>query len=366
MKKNINKITIFIFLGLLYTLSILNIFAPKNEISYNENRTLAKAPEFTIENLIEGKYTEELEVYVQDQFVLRDQFIMINAIFNQVLLKLESNNVYIGKDNYLFNQFISYDYDNLKYNIKNLNNFINPFTVILVPNSQTINDNLLSKYAYNINQDEVTDNIAKQLLDHVTLIDVYDSLKEVDDAYFKTDHHWNHLGAYKIYQEYMISKGLKPLEYTFSEVTNDFKGTLYSKSGLFYYPSESLYKINELDDYDISVKFNQEDTIYDSVYFDEQLLKKDKYLYYFKDNFGQVRITNNNSLTDNKLIVVKDSYANILVPYLIPHYDEIIMIDLRHNIDKVSEIMEKEDISEMLFIYSVDQFVNSRELAFLR
>ena len=61
--------------------------------------------------------------------------------------------------------------------------------------------------------------------------------------------------------------------------------------------------------------------------------------------------------------MIKDSYAHILMPYLISEYEEIDMVDLRYYHDSVSELI-KED-SDVYFIYSIDNFAQDPNVIFL-
>ena len=363
--KNTNKLTVILFITLLFSLSIFNILNPDKEFSYNENRYLTSKPEFTIDNLIEGKYTNSIEKYMQDQFIFRDNLIMVNAVISKLTNKLENNNVYMGKEGYLFNKFDLLSYRNLELNVQNINDFNHNMHMMLLLDSNTINNEYLKEYSYNDNMLELSNDISNTISNKINYIDMYTPLKDTDDSYFMTDHHWNHNGSYIGYKTFMNELGIEPIDYTFEEVSNEFKGTLYSKSGLFYYEPESIYKIKELDNYDYTVTIDNEDT-YDSIYFNDRLKEKDKYLYYCNDNYGHLTINNNDSLTNKKLLIIKDSYANIMIPYLIPHFKQIEVIDMRDYIAPVSTIVEEQQIDEILLLYSLDAFVQNKELAYLR
>ena len=48
------------------------IFGEKKTFSENENKNLAKFPEFTLKSLESGDFTADLEEYMKDHFPLRD------------------------------------------------------------------------------------------------------------------------------------------------------------------------------------------------------------------------------------------------------------------------------------------------------
>ena len=53
------------------------------------------------------------------------------------------------------------------------------------------------------------------------------------------------------------------------------------------------------------------------------------------------------------IAVFKDSYANVMMPYLIKHYDNIIMIDMRYFRNQVHEFLQEHPVDDILFLYGV-------------
>jgi hypothetical protein len=54
-----------------------------------------------------------------------------------------------------------------------------------------------------------------------------------------------------------------------------------------------------------------------------------------------------------KLLVVKDSYANCLIPFLAQHYGAVYVVDLRYYGLPVSSLMAREGITECLIVYNL-------------
>ncbi len=73
-----------------------------------------------------------------------------------------------------------------------------------------------------------------------------------------------------------------------------------------------------------------------------------------------IRTTNNNN---RSLLVIKDSYANSLIPFLVPYYEEIILVDPRYYYDSVESIISSELITDVLFLYNLDTFLGDTSLA---
>lgn len=51
------------------------------------------------------------------------------------------------------------------------------------------------------------------------------------------------------------------------------------------------------------------------------------------------------------------------MPFLLPYYDEIIMVDPRYYYDDLTELIKTEKISQILFLYNADTFFEDTSLA---
>ncbi len=351
-----NKITVVGFLVLLYGLSFLNLINPQLNFSVNENRYLQMFPQVSLETIADGKFSDDFELWVQDQFVFRDEFIILKALANMSILKLENNAVYIGKDHYLFNKFINDDVEILHDNLKSLESLNSD--IILIPSGYAINKDKLNPYCYNTNQKAILDN-----LNIKGYISVYDALSA--DDYFKTDHHLDMSGAYNIYLEYVNNKGLIANKYTLKKVSDDFKGTLYSKSGLFFYPGEEIHSVEEISDLNVKVIYDKSVTM-NSLINEERLAEKDKYTYFLDGNHSLVEIDNLDVNDNSHLLVLNDSYGHIIVPLLVPHFDKISVIDLRYYRDEVSKYIKENNIENILAIYGLENLMSDTSLRLLR
>ena len=50
------------------------------------------------------------------------------------------------------------------------------------------------------------------------------------------------------------------------------------------------------------------------------------------------------------MAVIKDSYANTIIPFLTAHYDEIYVIDPRHSSFNALDIIKENAVDEVLFV----------------
>ena len=355
------KLTISIFIIFIFSLATMNIFIEDINYSENENRYLQQFPKFSIERLVDGKFTSEFEEYIQDQMAYRNIFIKTKAYFNNIILqKIENNNIYIG-ENTMVNQFILNDKDLMYQNIETINKLDLNIDVMLIPNASAF-ESEINEMAYNTNQEELLNEIYNSL--NKNCIDVYSVLEGQDNIYYNTDHHWNSKGSYLGYQAYCNDKSITAYDYTFSEVTNDFKGTLYSKSGMFNFEGDTLSTVNELSNVDVNVLIDNKE--YDKLFFDEYLDEKDKYSYFLDGNHSYVEITNNEISDDSSILIIKDSYAHIFIPYLVNNYKNIYVVDLRFYQNAVSDLVYEKSIDEVLLLYNVESFVSDNNISLLR
>lgn len=98
-----------------------------------------------------------------------------------------------------------------------------------------------------------------------------------------------------------------------------------------------------------------------SLYDTSFLSVKDKYSMFLGGNqsLGVVKTPN----TDKpKLLIIRDSYADSLVPFLTPHFSEIHLIDLRYYKLSIADYIQQNGIDQALVLYSVPNFVTDSNL----
>jgi len=192
--------------------------------------------------------------------------------------------------------------------------------------------------------------------ENIETIDVYEILKENKDDYifFKTDHHWTQSGAYYAYREFAetIEDIPKDISYFEKIEIENFLGSLHRVTG--------NVKLEENPDYITVYKDELNPHIYNSSSKDEKISS----LYDFTINFEQ---TNNKygvflggdkalmyiegkTQNSKSIMVVKDSYGNAFVPFLINHYQHIYVVDPRLYSGNAYELIETEDIENLLFL----------------
>ena len=351
----------------LIVVSIANVFAEKPTVSWNENRTLQEFPSTAPASLFSGNFDEQFEKWFSDHFVSRDMWIELNAIVHKAAGAIENNGVYFAQDGRLVQQFQTVNDATLQANIDTINSFSSDHNVksniFLVPTAAWGAASQLPNGACDEDQKALLQEI-KQQFPEQTFIDYTELASPSPNLYYKTDHHWNEQGAYQGYVA-IASKVLNkiPNTFTYNEVSNSFEGTMYSRSGAFWVHPDSIYEIvPDGIDLQVTVSYDDGDTVTDSLYSTERLSTKDQYAYYLDGNHAYVDIKTNTN-TNRKAVIVKDSYAHILMPFLATEYSEIQMVDLRYYRGNVSDLLD--DQTDLYFIYSLDNFCSDPNLAFL-
>ncbi len=370
MERKVNFVFIIVFVLFLTFMGASYFFLEDQTFSVNENRVLQTLPDFSFEHLLDGSYISDIESYINDQGLFRDQFMELKTSFLLLLGNKDINQVYIGKDGYLLQKVLSSDfhYEQFYKNIEFIHSFASnsqiPVSLMLVPSSYSILKDKLPEYALPINEVDLILEMKEKYQD-LSFIDVFSHLEEHQDEtiYYKTDHHWTTLGAYYAYQAWQEEKGIEVSmnSYQIKKVSSSFKGTLYSKvlnpnSAVdqiqLFYPKKEI-------PYTVMYNFNQREST--SVYDYDKLDVKDQYQVFLGGNYPEITI-HTNSDNDRSILLFKDSFANSFLPFLIHDYENIYVVDLRYFNQDVSSYIEEREIDEILFLYNVTNLADDTSL----
>lgn len=379
MKKN--KITtllpVLTFLVLVFGIAIWCAVKPDTKMSETENRFLAQKPEFSVDAVMDGSFESKYETYLTDQFILRDQFIALKSMTEKAMQKSDIKDLYLCKDNYLIRRYTeeSFNKEQVSTNVSALGEFVTHYAGIMgtdhvkaaiVPSAAMVLTDKLPKFATPYDESQVIAQI-ENVVPKNTLVDLTEPLKEHKDEYiyFKTDHHWTPLGAYYGYEAWAKSAGLTPTpldQFEKETFTTDFLGTNHSK---ICYAKEAdtidLYKPDVTckvlyDDLWSSDKEKPEDKISDTMFVTKHKDEKDKYQVFLDGNHALVDIKTSVK-NGKKLLLIKDSYAHCMVPYLATQFEQITMVDTRYYNSQVSTLKPEENYTDILVLRNTDKFM---------
>lgn len=364
--------TLAVIMGLSILAGLLwLIIGPRSEFSENENRMLQTFPQLRFSDLTDGTYMKAMESYVCDQFPLRDQFVDLCTRTQLFLRKTELNSdystqpgkagVYFGGNGHLYEPTLPDTEQTFEQNAAALGAFAKkegiPFYLLPVPSAAQEQTENLPAYAAPGDQLRDFNSLQQNVGDRGHVINLFPllNLKSAGDVYFKTDHHWNMQGAYLGYQAliHAMGKPCVPLpDYTVRTATQPFYGTLYSKAVYGgQQPDSFSYPVwNGMDAVTVQIGSNQSSGIYRTEYLD----KKDKYSVYLGGN-PAVAVVRNPAAPNGKLLLLKDSFANSMIPYLCRNFSEIHMVDLRYFNQDLGRYLSQNGIREAAAVYSIQQ-----------
>ena len=208
----------------------------------------------------------------------------------------------------------------------------------------------------------------------VKTVPIYGALKQHNDEniYFHTDHHWSALGSWYAYREFCAQKGIRP------HAPEDFETYVYTDFlGSFDYYSDGNAELENNPDTLVAYipKGTNQMTMYipeGSGYGEYQwpIVKdmsegsRSSYYMGFVSGDRPWSYAHNETITDGSaVLVVKDSYGNAFVPWLIDHYEHIYWIDYRSYADwcawagipdsSISNFVERNDIQDVILLNQI-------------
>ncbi|HOD93774.1 MAG TPA: DHHW family protein [Clostridia bacterium] len=168
-------------------------------------------------------------------------------------------------------------------------------------------------------------NVLRSIVEHV---DEY--------IYYRTDHHWTHLGAYYGYTELMKSMGkesdIVPLsKYTEKLTVEGYLG-FYNKPYLTqadYDNPDTIIAYYPIVDY--TYTYYWQDNSYEKRLINKDRVAPDKdyYLLFSDGGFGTYSVISTETDSELSCMVIKDSFGDSLISFLLPHYKTIYVVDSR-------------------------------------
>lgn len=367
-KKNKIKswVTITVFCLLIGVFALTTFILPKKEFSETENRYLSEFPDATAESILGGEFESGFEDYLTDHFVGRDGWVDMKTTIERLMLKTESKDIYFGKDGYLIEKHSdTFTTDTAKRNIAYLAQFESKYkeqfgdrlSVMIVPNAVDILRDKLPPLATPYDEELYLSQIKNALIGN-SFVDTSLVLQahKNEELYYKTDHHWKMLAAYYVYQTWAQAQGLSVPDINDFNVTtasDNFQGTIQSKLGI-QTKSDTIELFLPKNDVSYTVKVGSQE-VKNSLYDYSVLDTKDKYAIYFGGNFANVNITTENK-NGRKALVIKDSYANCFVPFMLSEFEQIDMLDLRYTNQRLSQLIELGGYTDILVLYNAAGF----------
>lgn len=183
------------------------------------------------------------------------------------------------------------------------------------------------------------------------------ALQRGEYVYFKTDHHWTPLGAHYIYAAMMKRLGIPAMDY--HDYEYDIKRGMGANKGV---QSDTLEVIREI--------------LPTHSYVVRNLTDRTEIPYMYTDFNGYVAILGGTkspwrqfetgAQTGRTALLIGDSFSNALLPYLLPHYDRVMMTDLRNTYYRpeeagasIARYIETYQVDDVYFMFCFATSINS-------
>ena len=368
MEKHKNRIIILLFSLFIGGFFLLNLILPDNSFSPKENRYLQTMPTFSARALFRGRFTADFEKYCADQFAFRDWWISRKARMELMQGKSENNGVFLCQGERLIEPFSAPAEGELDRRISAVKAFYDrvdvPVVLSLIPTASELYGELLPAGAPNDAQSEVIryccSEYAGPFADLMAPLEGHKG----EELFYRTDHHWTSLGAFRAYQGLADALGYEAYDldhYERQTVSEDFSGTAYSASGFFWVEPDRMEVFRPAPDGLLVERYESSEPLRSALYHEEMLETKDKYRFFLGGNAPRVVLhTGNDGLPS--LLIVRDSYSDSLCPFLLDHFSSIHLLDLRYYRESVSEYVRSENIDQVLVLYSVNNFCTDSNL----
>lgn len=366
------------FVLALFSMSLLFIIRPVQSFSELENRYLQQLPLFSWEHLLSRKFAEDTEAFISDQFPYRAQWVGLKSTLEQLRLQQENNGIYRGENGYLIEKFAEPDWALVQRYAEVIQQFAlshqRNTTFMLIPTSAGLYQDRLPWMAPIYPQAQVHSVIAEQVRTSLHYLDGFDILTPhaEEEIYYRTDHHWTTYGAYIAYQAFAEQWGWKPMtpeQFHIETVSDSFLGSYHTRSQFASIRPDTIERYTPREPIPVDMYIVDSNNTMHSLYDDSYLEKKDQYSYFLGGVHALMQIHSqplSGQVELEKLLVIKDSYAHNLIPFLTLHVPEIHVIDIRYYNGSINEYMEAQGIEDVLLLFNTTTFVDNSAILKLR
>ncbi len=210
--------------------------------------------------------------------------------------------------------------------------------------------------------------IAGKMSGNVKFVPLYNEMMNhrKEYIYFRTDHHWTAKGAYYAYNAFCKARHIMPInlgdfkKVSFGSFTGSFYKDTHQNPALKKDTLYAYYPAGCQDD-SISLKYTNKDGVQVTGSLIEDASSYGESLKYsaFIDGDNPYTIIENNLLKDNSsCIVVKESFGNALIPFLVNHYQKIYVIDYRYWDGDIIKLAEEKQAGDIIIVNNISMTRN--------
>lgn len=241
--------------------------------------------------------------------------------------------------------------------------------VSIAPNSTdiTLNEKVRQQISVS-DQKNAIEYILGSISPKVKKFNCYDNIKSHRNeyVYFRTDHHWTALGAYYAYEMLCQQKGIPALPINAFEVWtfDGFLGTFYNDSGKNPALAATPDRVDAYKppcSYSMTITNKNGATSSMPLLYDESSAPASlKYATFICGDNPLSTITNHDKTEGETCLVIKESFGNAFVPFLVYHYKTVYVIDYRHYSGSLNSFLSSHEVDDIVFMNNISMTRNSK------
>lgn len=378
--------------------------SPAFNYSDSEKRPLAAFPRITTAGLVDGSVMADIDTWMQDRFPFRSFLVGLNTASRRALGEHDNGRIYFGSDDRLFlyeNEPLPGPDDARRVrlaeaNMAELKHFLLETvpaalpdarrSLIIVPPAAAVMPELVPAAAPLLDSAAWTRRFIAPLENTgLHILPTLDVLTATPDGcpadletrscrYFTSDHHWTARGAFVTARAWLGSLGLDgpgPENFAETDISTSFRGSLEARAQRLGYSGETFTLLKptaaaiaanlEPDPDRLELCDLDGRALGSGIYDYGQLGGSDEYLVYLGGN-PPVTVIETGSTTGRSLLLIKDSFANAMVPFLLSNFERITLVDARHGSAVVRDALEHSRPDDVLVLYSLSQLLTDETL----
>ena len=400
------------FVGMLILGLFVSLLIPlRPKFSENEKRELAKFPSFSFSSLADGSFFRGIDSWFSDTFPFREAMISANEKLENLRgfgdriygLNNEVNDVSIpsadkentepsteestteeekeptvpeklgavvqklssiaviddaGYEYCSFNQSVADNYVSIvNKTAQKLSGKAKVYSM-LVPTSIDITmPDSVRKDINTCDQKEGMEYVYGKMNSDVTPINIYKALRMHRDEYiyFRTDHHWTALGAYYAYEEFAKVKEVKAISLDRFEKKSfgEFLGSFYTNTNSSAMKKNPDELIAYMPPYKTKLQFTQTDGQVIDWYLVNDVSSypvSQKYSAFTAADNPYTVIENQSREKGKTCVMIKESFANAVIPYMVYNYKKVYVVDYRYYQQGFIQLAQEVGADDVIFI----------------
>ena len=401
------------FVGMLILgLFVSLLFPLRPKFSENEKRELAKFPSFSFSALVDGSFFRGIDSWFSDTFPFREAMISANERLENLHgfgdriygLNNEVNNNSIpsadesgntepstaestteeekeptvpeklgavvqklssiaviddaGYEYCSFNQSVADNYASIvNKTAQKLSGKAKVYSMLVPTSTDITMPDSVRNDINTCDQKEGMEYIYGKMNSDVTPINIYKALRMHRDEYiyFRTDHHWTALGAYYAYEEFAKIKEVKAISLDRFEKKSfgEFLGSFYTNTNSSTMKKNPDELIAYMPPYKTKLQFTQTDGQVIDWYLVNDVSSypvSQKYSAFTAADNPYTVIENQSREKGKTCVIIKESFANAVIPYMVYNYKKVYVVDYRYYQQGFIQLAQDVGADDVIFI----------------